>query len=136
MKLIYLLLKQKFYETLQDFMYWLLYPFSIKCGKRIFTFSSSLIQNTFVLNSLNGVLESLSPLKNLPLIYPSSNLFNPWGFPPSPSFCRSHKIVEGGRNYTKIPLSSGEGKHMDLYVVIKREQNTLKKYPKNEDLSF
>ena len=38
--------------------------------------------------------------------------------PPSPSFCQSHKIVEGGRNYTKILLSSGEEKHVDIYIYI------------------
>ena len=87
-------------------------------------------------NFLHGVLGGLSPPKKI------WNLFPPHALPrifsshknPSPgcSFHRSHKIVEGRRNYTKIPLSSGEEKHVDTYMVIKI---TLKKYPNNDDLN-
>ena len=54
---------------------------------------------------------------------PSPNLFKPQGFPPS-SFHRSHKIVEGGRNHTKFPLSSGEEKHVDTYMVMNTRNKT------------
>ena len=39
--------------------------------------------------------------------------------PPVPIFV---DLVEGGRNYTKIPLSSGEEKHVDTYI----DKNTTK----------
>ena len=72
-----------------------------------------------------------SPLENLPPIWPSLNLFKPQDLAPSPSFCQSHKIVEGGRNYTKIPLSSGEEKHVDTYMVMNTTRNkTRTKYSK------
>ena len=84
---------------------------------------------------------SLRPLENLQPYALSPNLFKPQGFPPSPSFRRSHKIMEGGRNYTKIPLSSGEENmwiRMWLWIQLEitPEQNTLKNYPKNEDVNF
>ena len=51
--------------------------------------------------------------------------------PPVPSFHQSHKIVEGGRNYTKILLSSGEEKHMDAYMVMNATRNKARrKYSK------
>ena len=59
------------------------------------------------------------------------NLFKPQDFPSSPSFHQSLKIVEGGRNYTKIPLSSGEDEHVDTYIVMNTTRNkTRTKYSK------
>ena len=69
-----------------------------------------------------------------------------WGFPhhiffpsnfsshkvfPSPSFRQFYKIVESGRNYNKIPLSSGEEKHVDTYMVMNTTRNKARrKYSK------
>ena len=52
----------------------------------------------------HGVLGGLSlPLEHLPshMLFPPK-LFKPQNSPHSSSFCRSHKIVDGGGNYTKI----------------------------------
>ena len=59
-----------------------------------------------------------SPPRKSPTICLSSQPLQATNPPPSPSFCQSHKIVEGGRNYTKILLSSGEEKHVDIYIYI------------------
>ena len=70
---------------------------------------------------------------------PPPQPFQATRFPPSPNFRRSHKIVEGGRNYTKMPYPVRRKNiwiHIWLWILleIKPEQNSLKKYPKNEDL--
>ena len=36
--------------------------------------------------------------------------------PSSSSYRQSDKIVKGGTNYTKFPLSSAEEKHVDTYI--------------------
>ena len=47
------------------------------------------------------------------------------------SFRQSHKIVEGGRNYTKISLSGEKEKHLDTYMVLNTTINkTRTKYSK------
>ena len=45
-------------------------------------------------------------------------------------FSRSHKIMEDGRNYNKIPLSNGQEKHhVDTYMVTNTTRNkTRDKY--------
>ena len=48
-----------------------------------------------------------------------------------PSFRRSHQVVEGGRSYSKISLSSWEEKHVDTYMVMNTTRNKAKtKYSK------
>ena len=78
---------------------------------------------------------SSSPRKSSPPPPPicsSPNLLKPQDPPPhSPSFHLSHKIMEGGRNYTEIPSSSGEEKHVDTYMLMKTTRNrTRTKYSK------
>ena len=82
-----------------------------------------------------------SPVENplhIPYAFPP-NLFKLQDSP-SPSIRQSHKIVESGRNYTKIPLSSGEEKYVDTFMVMNTTWNeTRTKYSKevsNEDLNF
>ena len=76
-----------------------------------------------------GVSPSLR--KYFPPICPSPQPFQATRFPSSLSFHRSHKIVEGRRNYTKIPLSSGEEKHVDMYTIMNSTRNkTRTKYSK------
>ena len=80
------------------------------------------------------VFSGVSPpsLENLSLsICPSPILFKPQDSPPpSPSFCRSNK---GGRNYAKIPLSSGEEKHVGTYVDMSTtRKKTRTKYSNKE----
>ena len=46
-------------------------------------------------------------------------------------FSSTHKIVEGGRNYTKISLSGEKEKHLDTYMVLNTTRNkTRTKYSK------
>ena len=73
-----------------------------------------------------------SPLRKSPLYVVSSNLFKPQCFPPpSSSFRLSDKIVKGGTNYAKFPLSSAEEKHVDTYMVMRTTRNkTRTKYSK------
>ena len=67
---------------------------------------------------------------SLPSYSATHNRFKPQDFPSSPSFCMSHKMVQGGRN-NKIPLSSGEEKHVDRYMVMNTTRNkTRTKYSK------
>ena len=79
-----------------------------------------------------GVWSPPSPRKSpLPPHMPSHQPFQSTRFSPSPSFRRSHKIVEGGRNYMKIPLFTGEEDHVDTYMVMKTTKNKIRiKYPK------
>ena len=65
----------------------------------------------------------------LPRKSPSPYAFAPaTQFLPSPSFCWFYK---GGRNHTKIPLSSEEEKHFYTYIVMNTTRNkTRTKYPK------
>ena len=62
-----------------------------------------------------------SPLTRLPP--PSPKLFKSHGPPPSSSFRRSAKIVEGRTNYTKFPFSNAEEKHVDPYMVMSTIRN-------------
>ena len=77
----------------------------------------------------------VSPLPPPPrksLANPSPQPFQATTFPPSPSFRQSHKIVEGGINCTKFPLSSREEKHVDTCMVMNTAGNkTRTKYYKN-----
>ena len=82
---------------------------------------------------------SLPPLENsTPYALPQP--FQATRLPPSPSFRQSHKTVESGRYATKIPLSGGEEKHVDTYMVINTTTNktkfSLRRNPKNEDINF
>ena len=72
-------------------------------------------------------LEVFCRLEIFPFPYVfSHNLFKQQGFPPSSGFRQSHKIVEGGTNYTKISLSSWEEKHVDTYIVMSTNRNKTK----------
>ena len=73
-----------------------------------------------------------SPLRKSPPYALSSNLFKPHcPPPPSSSFRRSNKIVKGGTNYTKFPLSSAKEKHVDIYMVMNTTRSkTRTKYSK------
>ena len=69
----------------------------------------------------------LSLQENLPHPLP----FEGTKFSANPSFHWFHKIVKGGINYTKTPLLTGEGKHVDIYMVINTTKNkTRTKYYK------
>ena len=64
-----------------------------------------------------------SPLRKSPPHMSFPPTFLSQCFPPVSSYCRSNKIVKGGTNYTKFPLSSAEEKHADTYMVMSNTRN-------------
>ena len=113
---------------------------------RITSTSWSLLLWLLILSSFPALLTwcpwgYLHPLENVhPPPYALSATISIHKVPPSTIFHQSHKIVTGVK-ILQVPFIQCIGKtwiHIWLWVLpkIKPEENTLKKYPKNEDLSI